>query len=62
MTNTLEILQSTIIKEAKKGYPILLSSCIVFLLFAFLPTLFPMDTVYLIWIFGLSVISLLVCY
>ncbi|WP_338472407.1 hypothetical protein R4Z10_06575 [Niallia sp. XMNu-256] len=56
MTKTLDLLQSNIIKEAKKGYPILLSGCIVFLIFAFLPTLFSMDTVYLIWIFGLSVI------
>ena len=51
----LETLQSDIIREAKKGYPILLSGSIVFLLYAFLPLIFPMETVYLIWIFGLSV-------
>ena len=44
------------IKEAKKGYPILLSGCIVLLLFTFLPFIFPIETVYLIWIFGLAVI------
>lgn len=56
MTKTLEILQSDIISEAKKGYPILLAGCIVFLLFTFLPFIFPMKSVFLIWIFGLSVI------
>jgi Family of unknown function (DUF7010) len=56
MTKALEELQSDIIQEAKKGYPILLSASIVFLLFTFLPLIFPMETVYLIWIFGLAVI------
>ena len=56
MTNSLERIQSNLIQEAKKGYPILLSGCIVFLLFTFLPFLFPIETVYLIWIFGLGVI------
>lgn len=56
MEKTLEQLQLDIINEAKKGYPILLSGSIVFLLFTFLPIIFPMETVYLIWIFGLSVI------
>ena len=41
MTKTLELLQSDIISEAKKGYPILLAGCIVFLLFTFLPFIFP---------------------
>ena len=56
MTNSLGRIQLNLINEAKKGYPILLSGCIVFLLFTFLPFLFPMKTVYLIWIFGLGVI------
>ena len=57
MTNSLDRIQSNLIQEAKKGYPILLSGCIVFLLFTFLPfLLFPIETVYLIWIFGLGVI------
>ena len=56
MTNSLERIQSNLIQEAKKGYPILLSGCIVLLLFTFLPFLFPIETVYLIWIFGLAVI------
>lgn len=56
MAKELQTLQSDIIKEAKKGYPILLSGSIVFLIFTFLPLIFPIETVYLIWIFGLSVI------
>ena len=56
MTHSLEEIQLNLINEAKKGYPILLSGCIVFLLFTFLPFFFPMKTVYLIWIFGLGVI------
>ena len=56
MNRTLEQLQTDIILTAKKGFPILLSGAIVFLLFTFLPFVFPMKTVYLIWIFGLSVI------
>lgn len=56
MTKTLENLQVEIISEAKKGFPILLSGSIVFLLFTFIPYIFPMDTVYLVWIFGLSAI------
>lgn len=56
MNQTLEQLQSDIISTTKKGFPILLSGAIVFLLFTFLPLVFPMKTVYLIWIFGLSVI------
>ena len=56
MTNSLERIQSNLIQEAKKGYPTLLLGCIVFLLFIFLPFLFLIETVYLIWIFGLGVI------
>jgi hypothetical protein len=56
MNLTLEHLQKDIILKAKKGFPILLSGSIVFLLFTFLPLVFPMKAVYLIWIFGLSVI------
>ena len=58
MTHSLQEIQSNLIKEAKKGYPILLSGCIVFLLFTFLPFLFPIEAVYLIWIFGFGVIFL----
>ncbi|PLT34100.1 hypothetical protein [Bacillus sp. V5-8f] len=56
MNRTLEQLQTDIILTAKKGFPILLSGAIVFLLFTFMPLVFPRKTVYLIWIFGLSVI------
>lgn len=56
VNKTLETLQSDISKEAKKGYPILQAGSIVFLIFAFLPLLFPMNIVYLIWIFGLGAI------
>jgi hypothetical protein len=53
---TLEYLQTDIILKAKKGFPILLSGSIVFFLFTFLPLVFPMKAIYLIWIFGLSLI------
>lgn len=56
MTRTLEQLQTDIILTAKKGFPILISGAIVFFLFTFMPLVFPLKTVYLIWIFGLSVI------
>lgn len=56
MTKTLENLQTEIISEAKKGFPIILSGSIVFLIFTFLPYLFSMKTVHLIWIFGLAAI------
>ncbi|RUL50308.1 MULTISPECIES: hypothetical protein [Lysinibacillus] len=56
MTKTLEQLHSNISSESKKGFPILLSGSIIFLLFTFMPLLFPMSTVYLIWIFGLGAI------
>ena len=56
MDRTLEHLQTDLISSAKKGYPFLLSGSIVFLLFTYLPLIFPMNTVYLIWIFGLIVI------
>ena len=56
MNLSLEKLQATIITDAKKGFPILLSGAIVFFLFSFLPLIFPMETVYLIWIFGLGAI------
>ncbi|MCP1144895.1 hypothetical protein MKZ01_08625 [Lysinibacillus endophyticus] len=56
MSKSLETLQSEIIKDAKKGFPILLAGSIVFFIFTFLPLLFPMKAVYLIWIFGLGAI------
>ncbi|MFJ8236150.1 DUF7010 family protein [Ureibacillus sp. NPDC094379] len=56
MTKELHQLQSDIMMQAKKGYPILLSGSIVFLLFTFLPLIFSMEKVYLIWIFGLGII------
>lgn len=56
MNQSLETLHTDIIVSAKKGYPILLSGSIVFFLFTFLPFLFPMNIVYLIWIFGLGII------
>ncbi|OCA87228.1 DUF7010 family protein [Pseudobacillus wudalianchiensis] len=54
--HTLEQLQRDIILTTKKGFPILLAGAIVFLLFAFLPFFLPMDTIYLVWVWGLSVI------
>ncbi|WP_108669078.1 DUF7010 family protein [Peribacillus acanthi] len=56
MNVSLEHLRTDLISNAKKGYPILLSGSIIFFLFTFLPLFFPMETVHLIWIFGLSVI------
>ncbi|MGG3927388.1 hypothetical protein ABET51_15580 [Metabacillus fastidiosus] len=56
MNRTLEQLQTDIILAAKKGFPVLLSGAIVFLLFTFSPLVFSMKIVYLIWILGLSVI------
>lgn len=56
MNSSLETLQVELITEAKKGFPILLSGSIVFFLFSLMPFFFPLETVYLIWIFGLGVI------
>lgn len=56
MNKTLENLQKDIIFEAKKGFPILLSGTIVFLIYTLMPLVFPIEAVYLIWIFGLGVI------
>ena len=56
VNKTLEDLQKEIIFEAKKGFPILLAGAIVFLLYALMPLVFPMEAVHLIWLFGLSVI------
>ena len=56
MNKTLGILQKEIILESKMGYPILLSGAIVFLIYTVLHFIFPIKAVYLIWIFGLSVI------
>jgi hypothetical protein len=56
MSKSLDQLHTDIIHIAKKGYPILLSGSIVFFLFTFMPLLFPIKIVYLIWIFGLGVI------
>lgn len=56
MSKTLESLQKEIIFEAKKGFPIFLSGAIIFLIFTLMPLFFPIKTVSLIWIFGLSAI------
>jgi len=56
MTRTLDQLQTDIISTSKKGYPILLSGTIVFLLFSLMPLFVPMKIVHLAWIVGLSVI------
>ncbi|MFJ7184498.1 DUF7010 family protein [Lysinibacillus xylanilyticus] len=56
MNKTLENLQKEIIFEVKKGYPILLSGAVVFLIFTLMPFVFPIEAVRLIWIFGLGVI------
>ncbi|MEX3621030.1 DUF7010 family protein [Viridibacillus arvi] len=56
MSKTLDELQKEIIFEAKKGFPILLSGAIVFLIFTLMPLVFPIEAVRLIWIFGLGAI------
>ncbi|MFJ7976590.1 DUF7010 family protein [Peribacillus sp. JNUCC 23] len=56
MSRTLEKLQTEITFEARKGFPLLISGTIVFLLFTFMPLVFSMDIVHLIWIFGLGAI------
>ena len=56
MSKTLENLQKEIIFEAKKGFPILLSGAIVFLIYPLMHLIFPIEAVRLIWILGLGVI------
>ncbi|OAB41434.1 DUF7010 family protein [Paenibacillus glacialis] len=56
MSRTLEELQTEMIVEARKGFPILLAGVIVFLIFTLLPLVFPIETVHLVWIFGLGAI------
>ena len=56
MSKTLENLQKEIIFEAKKGFPILLSGAIVFLIYTLMHLIFPIEAVRLIWILGLGVI------
>lgn len=56
MNKTLEDLQKEVTFEAKKGFPILLAGAIVFLIYALMPLVFPIETVRLIWIFGLGLI------
>ncbi|MFJ5625366.1 DUF7010 family protein [Peribacillus loiseleuriae] len=56
MNRTLEKLQTEITFEVRKGFPLLLSGAIIFLFFTFMPSVFSMDTVHLIWIFGLGAI------
>lgn len=55
-TKSLEHLRSEIIASAKRGYPILLSGALFFLVLAYLPLILPMTIVRLLWIFGLMVI------
>ncbi|WP_438348409.1 DUF7010 family protein [Paenibacillus sp. FA6] len=56
MSKTLEELQKEVIFEARKGFPLLLAGVIVFFIFTFMPLIFPVETVQLIWIFGLGAI------
>ncbi len=56
MSKTLDNLQQEIIFEAKKGFPILLSGSVVFIIFMLMYFVFPIEIVHLIWIFGLGVI------
>ncbi|MEG0384331.1 DUF7010 family protein [Solibacillus cecembensis] len=56
MSKTLENLQKEVIFETKKGFPILLSGAIIFLIFTLMPLVFPIEVVQLIWIFGLGAI------
>lgn len=56
MDRNLEHLHSDIIIKAKKGYPILVAGAIVFLFFALLPHVLPVNIVHLIWVWGLCLI------
>lgn len=56
MDKTLEDLQKELIGEVKKGFPILLSGAVVFLLFTLMPLVLPIEAVHLSWIFGLGAI------
>jgi hypothetical protein len=56
MEKTIEQVQVDIILKTRKGYPLLLSGAMIFLVFTFLPLFIPRETVYLIWIFGLGAI------
>jgi len=56
MSKTLDKLQKEVIFETKKGFPILLSGAIIFLIFTLMPLVFPIEAVHLIWIFGLGAI------
>ncbi|WNS79508.1 hypothetical protein RRU94_18440 [Domibacillus sp. DTU_2020_1001157_1_SI_ALB_TIR_016] len=56
LNKTLEQFQTDMILAAKKGFPILLSGSIIFLLFTFLPFVLPLKPVCLIWILGMSAI------
>ena len=56
LSKTLENLHTEINFEARKGFPLLLFGAVIFLLFVFMPSVFPMETVHLIWIFGLGAI------
>ena len=56
MSETFVKLQNEVIFETKKGFPILLSGAIIFLIFTLIPFVFPIEIVQLIWIFGLGAI------
>lgn len=56
MSKTLDSLQKEIIFEAKKGFPLLLSGAAVFLIYALINLMLPIEAVRLIWILGLGVI------
>jgi hypothetical protein len=56
MEKIIEPIHHDVSLRARKGYPILLAGAVVFLAFTFMPFFFPMETVYLIWIFGLGAI------
>jgi hypothetical protein len=53
MDDKLDNLHKDISKTAKKGYPILLSGSIIFFILTFMPLVFPIRTVHLIWVWGL---------
>ncbi|WP_336637766.1 DUF7010 family protein [Lysinibacillus fusiformis] len=56
MSKTLVNLQNELIAETKKGFPILLSGVLVFLMFTLMYFVLPIEAVRLIWIFGLGAI------
>lgn len=56
MNNTIEDLKVDVSRSAQKGYPLLLSGAIFFLMLASLVYVIPKETLHLIWVIGLGFI------